>query len=135
MSVIVHTMQTSKDVVMRMVELGVAGYLLKPFDPDSAKAKLAAIFSKLATHNSQRRHIRIRPSPDELARVSFRIGRSTADHLGADRGYLAWRNGRRAVQPARGRYDHARNSGFPRMEIALAGKSPRARPQASSCTS
>ena len=75
-SVIVHTIQTSKDFVMRMVDLGVAGYLLKPFDPDKAKAKLAAIFSKLATHNSQRRHIRIKPSADELARVSFRIGRS-----------------------------------------------------------
>jgi CheY-like chemotaxis protein len=77
MSVIVHTIQTNKDVVMRMVDLGVAGYLLKPFDPDTAKTKLAAIFSKLATHNSQRRHIRIKPSADELARVSFRLGRST----------------------------------------------------------
>jgi two-component system chemotaxis response regulator CheY len=77
MTVIVHTIQTSKDFVMRMVDLGVGGYLLKPFDPDKAKAKLAAIFSKLATHNSQRRHIRIKPNPDELARVSFRLGRST----------------------------------------------------------
>jgi two-component system chemotaxis response regulator CheY len=76
-SVIVHTIQTSKDFVMRMVDLGVAGYLLKPFNPDAAKTKLAAIFSKLATHNSQRRHIRIKPSSDELARVSFRLGRST----------------------------------------------------------
>jgi two-component system chemotaxis response regulator CheY len=76
-SVIVHTIQTSKDSVLRMVDLGVAGYLLKPFDPDKAKAKLAAIFAKLATHNSQRRHIRVKPSADELARVSFRLGRST----------------------------------------------------------
>jgi two-component system chemotaxis response regulator CheY len=75
-SVIVHTVQTKKDFVLRMVELGVAGYLLKPFNPETAKAKLAAVFSKLATHNSQRRHIRIKPSPDELARVSFRLGRS-----------------------------------------------------------
>jgi len=78
MSVIVHTVQTSKDVVMRMVDLGVAGYLLKPFDPDSAKAKLTTIFAKLATHNSQRRHIRVRPDPDELARVSFRMGKPPA---------------------------------------------------------
>ncbi len=76
-SVIVHTIQTSKDFVMRMVDMGVAGYLLKPFDPDKAKTKLAAIFAKLATHNAQRRHIRVKPSSDELARVSFRIGRST----------------------------------------------------------
>ncbi len=76
--VIVHTVQTSKDVVMRMVDLGVAGYLLKPFDPDQARSKLATIFAKLATHNSQRRHIRVKPDPDQLARVSFRVGKSSA---------------------------------------------------------
>jgi CheY-like chemotaxis protein len=75
-AVIVHTIQTNKDLVLRMVDLGVAAYLLKPFNPDTTKAKLAAVFSKLATHNSQRRHIRIKPNPDELARVSFRLGRS-----------------------------------------------------------
>jgi two-component system chemotaxis response regulator CheY len=73
MSVIVHTIQSSKDFVMGMVELGVAGYLLKPFSQDTVKAKLAAIFSKLATHDSQRKHIRVKPDPDELARVSFRL--------------------------------------------------------------
>jgi two-component system, chemotaxis family, chemotaxis protein CheY len=75
-SVIVHTLQSSKDFVMRMVDMGVAGYLLKPFSPDTAKPKLAAIFSKLSTHNSQRRHIRVKPDPDDLARVSFRISAS-----------------------------------------------------------
>ena len=73
LSIIVHTIQTNKDVVMRMVDLGVAGYLLKPFSPEAAKSKLAAIFAKLATHNSQRKHIRVKPDPQELARVSFRI--------------------------------------------------------------
>jgi len=72
-AVIVHTVQTSKDLVLRMVELGVAGYLLKPYDTETVRSKLAAIFSKLSTHNSQRRHIRIKPDPDDLARVSFRI--------------------------------------------------------------
>jgi two-component system chemotaxis response regulator CheY len=75
-SIIVHTMQSSKDFVMRMIDMGVAGYLLKPFSPDTAKAKLAAIFSKLSTHNSQRRHIRVKPDPDDLARVSFRASGS-----------------------------------------------------------
>jgi two-component system chemotaxis response regulator CheY len=76
MSIIVHTVQSSKDFVMRMIDMGVAGYLLKPFSPDTAKAKLAVIFSKLATHNSQRKHIRVKPDPDELARVSFRVSNS-----------------------------------------------------------
>jgi len=75
-SIIVHTVQSSKDFVMRMVEMGVAGYLLKPFSPDTAKTKLAAVFSKLSTHNSQRRHIRVKPDPDDLARVSFRVSGS-----------------------------------------------------------
>lgn len=72
-SVIVHTVQSSKAFVMRMIELGVVGYLLKPFSDSNAKTKLAAIFSKMATHNSQRRHIRVRPDPGDLARASFRI--------------------------------------------------------------
>jgi two-component system, chemotaxis family, chemotaxis protein CheY len=73
MSIIVHTVQSSKELVMSMVDLGVAGYLLKPFKPETAKSKLAVIFSKLSTHNSQRRHIRVKPDPDEMVRVSFRI--------------------------------------------------------------
>ena len=71
--IVVHTVQTSKDTVMKMVEVGVAGYLLKPYSQDTARAKLAAIFAKLATHNAQRRHIRVKPDPNELARVSFRV--------------------------------------------------------------
>ncbi len=121
MSVIVHTIQTSKDSVMRMVDLGVAGYLLKPFRPDTAKVKLAGIFSKLATHNSQRRHIRIRPSPDELARVSFRLGRSTQltsgrivdISLGGMAAELFNLPDNEAI---------AEGTSLSRMEIALAGK-------------
>jgi len=72
-SVIVHTMQSSKGFVMRMIDLGVVGYLLKPFNDAHTKTKLSAIFSKMATHNSQRKHIRVRPDPGELARASFRV--------------------------------------------------------------
>lgn len=72
-AVIVHTIQSRKEFVRKMVEVGVAGYLLKPFSPDATKAKLEAILSKLSTHNASRRHIRVSPDPDELTRVSFRI--------------------------------------------------------------
>jgi CheY-like chemotaxis protein len=74
--VIVHTIQSSKDTVMKMVELGVVGYLLKPYAPETSRAKLASVFAKLATHNTQRRHIRVKPDPGELARVSFRLSPS-----------------------------------------------------------
>ena len=75
-SVIVHTVQSNKGFVMRMIDMGVVGYLLKPFSDADTKTKLSAIFSKLATHNSQRKHIRVRPDPGELARASFRIPNS-----------------------------------------------------------
>ncbi len=73
LAVIVHTVQSGKDFVMTMIESGVAGYLLKPYDSARAKEKLSAILSKLATHNSQRRHFRVRPDPDDLARAHFRL--------------------------------------------------------------
>jgi two-component system OmpR family response regulator len=121
MSVIVHTVQTSKDFVMRMVDLGVAGYLLKPFDQDAAKAKLTSIFSKLATHNSQRRHIRIRPSADELARVSFRVGTSTQLTSGK---IVDISLGGMATELFNPPDDGAISTGtaLTRMEISLAGK-------------
>jgi DNA-binding response OmpR family regulator len=71
--VIVHTAQASKEFVMKMIEVGVAGYLLKPFHEDSSRGKLAGILDKLSEHNSQRKHIRIKPDPEELIRVHFRL--------------------------------------------------------------
>jgi len=72
-AVIVHTIQSRKEFVRQMVEIGVAGYLLKPFSPEATKEKLEAILAKLSTHNASRKHIRVSPDPDELTRVSFRI--------------------------------------------------------------
>ena len=72
-AVIVHTIQSRQEFVRKMVEIGVAGYLLKPFNPEMTKAKLEAILSKLSTHDASRSHIRVIPDPDELTRVSFRI--------------------------------------------------------------
>ena len=120
-SVIVHTVQTGKDIVMRMVDLGVAGYLLKPFDADTAKTKLATIFSKLATLNSQRRHIRIRPNPDELARVSFRIGRSKQITSGRLVDISIGGMAAELLNPPEGD-SIAPGTPISRMEIALAGK-------------
>jgi two-component system chemotaxis response regulator CheY len=73
LAIIVHTVQSSKAFVMKMIEVGVAGYLLKPFSQETVRPKLASILGKLATHNSQRKHIRIKPDPNELTRVHFRI--------------------------------------------------------------
>jgi two-component system chemotaxis response regulator CheY len=71
--VIVHTVQASKEFVLKMIELGVTGYLLKPFREDAARTKLAAILDKLSDHNAQRKHIRVKPDPQEMIRVHFRL--------------------------------------------------------------
>lgn len=121
MTVIVHTVQTSRDTVMRMVELGVAGYLMKPFDPDTAKTRLASIFARLATHNSQRRHIRVRPDPGELARVSFRIGRSKQITSGRIVDISLGGMAAELFNPPEGD-SIAPGTPVSRMELALAGK-------------
>lgn len=71
--IIVHTVQAGKDFVMKMIDSGVAGYLLKPFNADTARDKLAVVLGKLAGHNGQRKHIRVQPDPDDLARAHFRL--------------------------------------------------------------
>jgi two-component system chemotaxis response regulator CheY len=70
--IIVHTAQASKEFVMKMIEMGVSGYLLKPFREDASR-KLAAILDKISDHNSQRKHIRIKPDPQKMIRVHFRV--------------------------------------------------------------
>ncbi len=71
--IIIHTVQASKDFVLKMIELGVTGYLLKPFREDAARAKLAAILDKLSDHDANRKHIRVKPDPQEMIRVHFRL--------------------------------------------------------------
>jgi len=120
-AVIVHTIQTRKEFVRRMVEIGVAGYLLKPFSAETARPKLEAILSKLSSHNASRRHIRVSPDPDELTRVSFRIrgipqlmsGRIVDVSLGG-----------MAIELFNPPPDNLFTQGIPipRLEFALAGK-------------
>ncbi|GAH68763.1 unnamed protein product, partial [marine sediment metagenome] len=71
--IIIHTIQSNKDFVVKMVELGVVGYLLKPYNEEEVFAKLQNIFAKIESHNKQRKHIRVKPDPDELLRLHFRV--------------------------------------------------------------
>ncbi len=72
--IIVHTIQSQKEFVLRMVEMGILGYLLKPFDEKDASAKLKKILEKTVTsHNEARKHVRVRPDPEELLRVHFKV--------------------------------------------------------------
>jgi two-component system chemotaxis response regulator CheY len=80
--VIVHTVQASKGFVLKMVEAGIAGYLLKPFNQETTRARLSGILDRLADHNVQRRHIRVKPDPEELVRVHFRVPGSSPLYSG-----------------------------------------------------
>jgi two-component system OmpR family response regulator len=71
--VIVDTVQASKDLVTRMMELGVVGFLLKPYNDKEIHAKLKKALARSEAHDSQRKHIRVRPDPDELLRLHFKL--------------------------------------------------------------
>ena len=70
---IVHSVNSRKEFVLKMVELGCIGYLLKPIDENKSLEKLKKILSKLENHDQQRKHIRIKPDPEEMLRLHFRI--------------------------------------------------------------
>lgn len=73
LKVIVHTVQSSRELVVRMMELGVAGYLLKPYQEKEAYAKLRAALERCQVQNERRRHIRVKPDPEELLRLHFKL--------------------------------------------------------------
>jgi hypothetical protein len=56
-----------------MMELGVGGYLLRPYDEKAAEAKLRAVLARQGEHSAQRRHIRVTPDPNELLRLHFHL--------------------------------------------------------------
>jgi len=74
-SVIVHTIQSNKEFVVKMVEFGIIGYLLKPFDEEKTSSKLKSLLDKNKGHteNNSRKHIRVKPEPDELLRLHFKL--------------------------------------------------------------
>ncbi|UCF99064.1 MAG: response regulator [Spirochaetaceae bacterium] len=73
LSVIAHTVQSSKELVNRMMEFGVIGYLLKPYVEKDAFVKLKKVLASGESHNAQRKHIRVRPDPNELLRLHFKL--------------------------------------------------------------
>ena len=70
--IIVHTMQKNREAVTKMLELGVMGYLLKPYNEVETQNKINKIL-KTAAGMENRKHLRITPDPEDLLRVHFRI--------------------------------------------------------------
>ncbi len=73
LTIIAHTVQSSKELVDKMMEYGVIGYLLKPYSEKEIYPKLKKVLARGQSHNTQRKHIRVRPDPDELLRLHFRL--------------------------------------------------------------
>lgn len=73
LNIIAHSVQSGKEMVNRMMDFGVVGYLLKPYSENEIGARLQKILSRGESHNSQRKHIRVRPDPDELLRLHFKL--------------------------------------------------------------
>jgi CheY-like chemotaxis protein len=73
LTLIAHTVQSSKELVDKMMEYGVIGYLLKPYAEKEIYLKLKKVLARGESHNSQRKHIRVRPDPNELLRLHFKL--------------------------------------------------------------
>lgn len=71
--VIVHTAQPNRAFVERLIETGAAGFLLGAFTSQTGPERLDRALARLSGHDPQRRHIRVRPDPGEMVRVSFRV--------------------------------------------------------------
>jgi DNA-binding response OmpR family regulator len=73
LKVIVHSIRSSRELVVKMMEYGVAAYLLKPYNDKEIHAKLRKALERCQVQNERRRHIRVKPDPDELLRVHFKL--------------------------------------------------------------
>jgi two-component system chemotaxis response regulator CheY len=71
--IIVQSVQSSRELVVRMMEHGVAGFLLKPYQDKELYEKLKKVLERCQLTNERRRHIRVKPDPDELLRLHFKL--------------------------------------------------------------
>ena len=71
--VIVQSVQSNRELVVRVMEYGVSGYLVKPYQDKELYEKLKKVLERCHVPNERRRHIRVRPDPDELLRLNFKL--------------------------------------------------------------
>jgi len=73
LQVIVQSVLSNRELVVRLMEYGVAGYLVKPYQDKELYEKLKKVLERCQVPNERRRHIRVRPDPDELLRLYFKL--------------------------------------------------------------
>jgi CheY-like chemotaxis protein len=73
LSVFALASRADRSTVRALIERGVAGCLLKPLAEKDLEQRIGRLLAPLASHHSQRRHIRVHPEPGELVRAHFRM--------------------------------------------------------------
>jgi CheY-like chemotaxis protein len=73
LQVIVQSVLSNRELVVRVMEYGVSGYLVKPYQDKELYDKLKKVLERCQVPNERRRHIRVRPDPDELLRLHFKL--------------------------------------------------------------
>ena len=71
--------QADKNRIAELIALGIVACVLKPLQEQRSQVRLQEALKPLAEHHTQRQHLRITPSDDDLARITFRI--PGYDHL------------------------------------------------------
>ena len=68
---------SDKRTIMPFVNVGIAGWLVKPFTEDKSMAKLMEILQGLTPNTEQRTYYRVTPGPNDERRVFFRMPSSS----------------------------------------------------------
>jgi two-component system, chemotaxis family, chemotaxis protein CheY len=71
--VVAHSGQTTREFILHLADLGAAGYLSRGSTEEQAAERLKQVLARPPEHESERKHLRVRPDPNELLRVHFRL--------------------------------------------------------------
>lgn len=71
--VVAHSGQSSREFIVQLADLGAAGYLPRGSTEAQAAERLKQVLTRAPDHEGERRYPRVRPDPNELLRVHFRL--------------------------------------------------------------
>ncbi len=71
--VVAHSGQSSREFILQLAELGAAGYLPRGASQQTAAERLKQALDRTGEHESQRKHLRVRPDPNDLLRIHFHL--------------------------------------------------------------
>lgn len=70
--IIVHVASPSKEFIINMIKMGVAGYMLKPFSERGVLQRFQNVLTKAKVEVKERRHVRVKPDEKDNVTVTFR---------------------------------------------------------------